>query len=40
MNWSGRERIRLSCALGDLEVWFAVRPGPREERRDPYVGTP
>ena len=24
--------------LDGLEVWFTVRPGPREERRSPYVG--
>jgi hypothetical protein len=25
--------------LGELELWFAVRPGPKEERRAPYVGS-
>ncbi len=24
--------------LGNLELWFTVRPGPKEERRLPYVG--
>ncbi len=26
--------------LGELELWFTVRPVPREERRLPYIGKP